>query len=863
MQNSAEKRAAFILTKGMTDANWTRTGEDGLAQVFEKNNINTKNDVDLLGKYLLAKHSFDRDAQGKPVFSPTITEAERRTFINDVETNHPNIVAAAEGFQTFRHNVMKHLMVDTGFLGPNGDALLAQWEQMYPNYVPTYRARDVESNTMGASGYQVMEAKGSTEDILNPIESFATIVKKIVTQVSRNNTALAMHNAFQTVGNLGEFMREISPDSKKVSVDTRSLQKTVENILTGEASTTAIQDVLNAIGERQEEWVEENGTKVPNAITVQLPDGTRTYYEVKDQELYNLLSAVPPAQIQGLAQTVGRATRAMTAVTTGSNPLFAFRNAMRDFQNSVNYGSWAATYLDGAVKWMKAFYDVWTGSNDFKDYEALGGGGWMRINPAQKKSARELRNELIPGYENGTVKGTASKAINKVSALVTLERLNEVIEQTSRFVEYRYGKHDLDTAEGRQEAYLAGQDVTVDFGRRGYGATMNVIKQVIPFFSAATQGVYRTGRMLTEAERSRALPRFAKTVFNTALTSALAAGIMLKFGDDDDKFAFENMSDDLKSNHVFFPNIAPQVFGNRPLIRIPLAQDPLSYAVHGFMTNAAWYGTTDQDVIDVLAIANTILDNLNPASGGPIWSAVSDVQKNRSWYGSKIIPTRLEGLNSNPSAQYTPDTPDMFVAAGRALNVSPLNLQYLAEQYTGFVGQLLIPALSKDKHTGELGGWNAAIAAAQNRFTTDPLISNEAVGAFYDNADTIADIVTTVNDGLPLNQLRRGISQAEANKAYAEAEKLTGKDGLITKTKKKVTGWYADIDKINSNPALSDDAKYEATTAIRMKMVKECLRTNEQVEKYREKYLTGIDIATSSLWTAIFGQNPKAKKKKK
>ena len=157
---------------------------------------------------------------------------------------------------------------------------------------------------------------------------------------------------------------------------------------------------------------------------------------MQDQELYNLLAAVPPAQIQGLAQTIGRATRGMTAVTTGSNPLFAFRNAMRDFQNSVNYGSWAATYLDGAVKWLKAFYDVWTGSNDFKDYEALGGGGWMRINPAQKKSARELRNELIPGYENGTVKGTASKALNKVSAVVTLEKLNEVIEQTSRFVEY-------------------------------------------------------------------------------------------------------------------------------------------------------------------------------------------------------------------------------------------------------------------------------------------------------------------------------------------------------------------------------------------------------------------------------------------
>jgi hypothetical protein len=205
----------------------------------------------------------------------------------------------------------------------------------------------------------------------------------------------------------------------------------------------------------------------------------------------------------------------------------------------------------------------------------------------------------------------------------------------------------------------------------------------------------------------------------------------------------------------------------------------------------------------------------------------------------------------------------MFVAAGRALNVSPLNLQYLAEQYTGFVGQLLIPALSKDKHTGELGGWNAAIASAQNRFTTDPLISNEAVGAFYDGADMLSDIVTTVKDGQPLNQLRRGISQGEANRAYTEAEKLTGKDGLVAKTKSKVTAWYAEIDKINASTSLSDESKYEATSAIRLKMVKECLKTNEQIEKYREKYVTGIDFATASLWQALLGQNPTVKQNKK
>ena len=68
--------------------------------------------------------------------------------------------------------------------------------------------------------------------------------------------------------------------------------------------------------------------------------------------------------------------------------------------------------------------------------------------------------------------GNAVKwAGQKVWDTVTLSRLNEVIEQTSRFAEYRYGKHDKSTPEGKMEAFLAAQDVTVDFARMGNSGT--------------------------------------------------------------------------------------------------------------------------------------------------------------------------------------------------------------------------------------------------------------------------------------------------------------------------------------------------------------------------------------------------------
>ena len=119
------------------------------------------------------------------------------------------------------------------------------------------------------------------------------------------------------------------------------------------------------------------------------------------------------------------------------------------------------------------------------------------------------------------------------------------------------------------------------------------------------------------------------------------------------------------------------------------------------------------------------------------------------------------------STQYTEETPGLFVAAGRALNMSPLNIQYLAEQYSGFLGQMVVPAISRDE-AGGLGGLEATIAAVQKRFTSDPLISNDVVGSVYDNAAFLTQVTDAAKNNRPANMLRRGLSEDERKAAYFE-----------------------------------------------------------------------------------------------
>ena len=848
LNNHASKRARYIVMQGMTDSHGTRTGEMGMAQALS--GVKAK-DSNLFERYLLAMHSLDRDAQGKKVFDDHITPEARKQFIQEMDESHKEFKQAAEQLHEFWKSFMQHYMVDTGFLSQE---TFDKFNEMYPNYVPTERVKSTETAGKGKGNgktYQVREATGSTEDIWSPLDTMVSNINKIVAMVNQNNVGLAFDTAFQKYS-LGEFGRDITADVRKESVDTKGLQQRIQNYIKSESDVFGsairqdiVEKILNMIGEEQVAWKSTGKSSEPNTITVQRPDGQKVFYQISDLPLFKLLAGINDTQVSAGWQAVGKATHAMSALTTGSNPVFAIRNFLRDFQNSVNYGSWASNYLTGALKWARAAMDVATGKGKYQDYVAMGGGGWTRIDADTEQGVKDYRTEMFKGGNTENVGKTAKFLGQKLWNTITFDRLNEIVEQTSRYAEYKYGKNETDTAEGRARAFLASQDDTVDFSRRGNGRFASELKQLIPFLGASMQGVYRTGRMFTTEERSRLPARLAKTVVNTALVSALCNALLFRKSDDDEKEEFLRMSDELKSQHFYLPNFNPDVFGQQPLIRIPLAQDPLTYAIHGMMTNAMWKGTGDGPAVELAAVANTVLDNLNPFGSGTIFQPIIGVLSNKNWYGSRIVPSRMEDWDA--STQYTNETPDIFVEAGRATNISPLNLQYLAEQYTGFLGQMMIPALSKDKNTGEIGGAGAALNAARKKLTSDPLVSNDVLNSFYDGATTISQVTSAAKNDRPLNMLRRGLTADEAEAAYAEAKQMTGTGGIIADTKKTISEKYAEIDEINANETLTTEQKTSLIKEARREMIDAALLANEAIGAYNERYITGSNIVTNML----------------
>lgn len=853
----ASARASYILTDALVDKKGNVVYKS-LSSAFSDAGIKGK-DFDLFWEYELAKHSLDRDsvkgAKDQVFDEESLSTQERKSFVEQTEREHPEFKKANSEFQKWRRKFLDTYLVDEGFLGENGKAILDALNEVYPNYVPTYRDKGKRGKGNGRT-YQMRTATGSTEDIIHPLDSFVGMVNSIVQMTADNDSKRKFAEIFDKYKDaesgepgrgMGYFAREITQDVERVSVSTKDIRQEVTQILESlNTDPDAITKISGIIGDEKVEYRGTGRVDMNNVITVRNEDGSNRYFEIYNPELFTLLAGADNGRSGLLGKTIGPLTRVMGMLTTGSNPVFGITNAMRDFQNSVNYGSWASNYLTGALKWAATLWDVATKSSVSKEYDALGGAGWQMFDTASKKSAEQLRGELFKGYSTSNPVRAAKTVARGAFKLATMEKVNEVIEKTSRLAEYKYGQHDRSTAQGRMEAFLAAQDATTDFSRHGGNAAiLSDLKSLVPFFNASLQGVYRTARQVTDQESGRARTRFAKNVLNVALASALANAMILKYSDDDDVEEFAYLSDDLRAKHMFLPNFAPDVFGDAPFIRIPLDQNPLSYAVNAAVSNFIWTGAgaDNEAMIEISALADAILDNLNPVSS-TILDPFIATQTNKSWYGSNIVPTYLQSYE--PVNQYAEDTPTAFVTASKwisdaGVQISPMMLKYMAEQYSGFLGQTVIPALQSEK--GDERGLltrlsQSLISTARKRVTSDPLTSNDVISQVY---DSYYDMTAVQKEGrservFDVQYLDPAMSSTKAQAAVDEAYRLTHKGGALYEAKNAITDGYNRIDEIDAMENLTDTEKTELERAVRREMIEAALDAKEAMEDYDAKY---------------------------
>lgn len=870
-RNFSERVVSNLFTNALTAPDGTIIDES-FSSAFTK--IKPE-DTDTFITYMLGKHSLDRAVQNKQVFANDISNEQIQRTVREFETAHPEFSPALEKFENLWQEFMQTWMVDTGLL-EQGD--FDKMKAMYPHYLPTQRYLGYESGhrSGGKGTFTIRGAKGSDLQIINPLESIANYTNQIVDTVYKNNAALQFHEAYQNAEGLGLYAREITSDMRRESVDTTNVQENVKSILEeNDVDSDVLSKVLNAIGKEAIEWRDTGTSTEGNVLAVQLPDGSKRYYQFTQQgkQIFEALTGngkATSAQVSSALRPFAHLTSFVSKMATTYAPTFSASNPMKDIQSSISYGSWASNYATGMAKWIKGFYEVWKEKGEYKDYLALGGGGWNAVQTTTKKGSEQYMGKLFKDYWKRDTKSKIKHAGEKAIDVITLNRLNEIVENTSRYVEYRFGKHDKSTAEGRMQAFQDAQNVTTDFASGGSSKAVVAARSIIPFLNPNLQGTYRAMNEFTGKELGRTPVRFAKRFVNGAMAAAVSAVLRNAFGDDDDKEHYADISDEIKTTHLILPNVF-NPNSDRRFLRIPVSQDPFDQAVYTLVNSAIeHFDGTDDFTTELLAGASAIVSNvtlgvsdlvledgdlssrLNGIMSGTTLGSVWGLVTNQNYYGGKIISDQL--ADRSPSLQYDDTTPELFVWMGRTFGVSPKAVEYLVDQFGGYGGQILtnsVSSLMTDdwKWTDTL---KSLLTSFHKRFTIDSAYTNDVSGAYSAAKSFMSELKTNIEDTeLDGGLLRNDLTEEERKAAYEEAKTMTSKGGIFYDTNKELSTLWQQVDEAKNNPDLTDAERNRLILSLRDEIVSKQMAANDAFTEYSGKYVTGQNLFESFFFGGI------------
>nr|DAJ51083.1 MAG TPA: Type I restriction enzyme Methylase [Caudoviricetes sp.] len=605
----------------------------------------------------------------KPVFGVDVTAEVSRERARRALQEHPEFERYREQVRRYIDNLMQY-RVDSGLMTQeNADFL----KKFYPNYVPTLRVTD--GNT-GAGrdrnavriGKTVGRAQGGTEQLMPLHEALSKQTMKVVREGSKNRFG---QRILQDYVNAGD-----SPAVRRYIKDAQQFDG-------GDFDPDTLNDVSS------------QPLAKDKTFTV-FRDGNLWELTV-DDTLFDALKALSPDAVESntLTKVIRASNNLFKSLVTGYNPTFLVRNTVRDLQTAGLYTRDGKAFLKN---YPKALAEIKNNGEYWQMYKALGGS-----------------YSSVFDYATGTVKEPTGKA---GKLLARLEALNMATEQAPRLAEFMsvVEKGGVNS-ETLADALYAAADVTVNFGRAGtLGKVLNA--NYVPFLNPGIQGFDKMIRRVTETKGGR---EWAKLVGRAVVLGIVPTLLNALLYHDDEEW--DDLRDSDKDTNYMFKlkdGIWLKLPKGRELSILGITADRVTDAVKG-------------EDIDILATLNTMGNQMAPANPltSNIASALVDSQllnpesPGRTWYGGDIENQRLQSYA--PGQRYDSSTDVFSKAVGGALGISPKKLNYVLDQYTGVIGDFLLPALTPQAERGMFA----------KAFTTDVVSNNRISGDFFDEADQL------------------------------------------------------------------------------------------------------------------------------
>lgn len=616
--------------------------------------------------------------QDKPVFDVNedigrdhaITEAESKEAADALAEKHPEFVKLAESIHGYSRNLLQ-MRVDAGLITQEQ---MDRMQELYPHYVPSYRDIDagygfvpVRGKGAMAISSTVKRAKGGGQNILR----ISDILAGQTTEVMR-------------AGRLNELMNLLYPD---IEEDTDS---TADALPDEEGDNVLLKPTNGQV------TFFRNG----KAVTVKTPDGITLALEDLRTPSVDTKNPIEGALAFGM--------KAFRGLVTSYSPTFMPKNAARDLQDAgINSKHAKGFYanLKTAVEQIAKNGEYW------QEYRAMGGFSSSVFQDTLAADSGYAGFASIAGmFEKGDFTPNGLKKMFKTlgksaKALCKgVENLNNFVEQVPRLAEYIASRKAGDSI---KVAMNNSAEVTTNFGRHGRTSKkLNAI--LIPFLNANLQGFDKMFRNASEAVTSTQAVRSLSRLLTKAVLIGMVPMLlnMLMYDDDEE---YEALRDTDKENY-FLIKVSDDSF-----IRIPRGR--VASVIGGAMrrTVKAAKGE-DPDIKGYLENVSTQISPVESLSRD-IFSPLRDAASNQTWYGSRIEGMEFE--DTKPRDRYDESTSSIAIALGKLFNRSPKKIHYVLDQYSGVIGDLLLPATSGKENKGLFSGNLTVDSVLSARWTTD------------------------------------------------------------------------------------------------------------------------------------------------
>lgn len=382
------------------------------------------------------------------------------------------------------------------------------------------------------------------------------------------------------------------------------------------------------------------------------------------------------------AKGLEKLVSAMKKMTTEYNLFFAVRNLFRDASDAFIYTKYSKNLLK---RYKRAYAEIKNKGEYYKLYLQNGG---QALSFFDREYGVDLRKKNL--------------LLDKISMI---NETTELLPRLSEFIESIESRYDGDLKNVPQEvvdmAMYDASDVTVNFARGGT-FTKKLNKYLMPYLNASVQGWCKTWNTFVHPTSMKAWCMAMSKVVIMALPTLLFNEI---FYDDDEEY--QQLSDDIKGSYFLIKT------GNNKFIRIPRGR--VEAVVGDAMQRI--YRTTrgEEDAFDGY-IENTV-KNVSPVDNltRTILSPITDINTNTTWYGGQIENQSMQSLPINE--RYDANTSEIAKIMNKVVpSVSPKKWHYLLEQYSGILGDVVLPLTSKNKDLSGISGLRAN-SLENNKYT--------------------------------------------------------------------------------------------------------------------------------------------------